>query len=263
MTQQRKNILLAILGLMLLAYAGDWLWSWVTGPLADLRQKQQALERDVEKRSLELAQARKAARELAVLETLSLPSDPQAARSAYQAWLLELVRRAGLTGPSVDSTQPSAKGGHYAITFSLQARGTLQQWTRFLFEFYRAGHLHQIRSLAITPVGSKEQLDLVLAIEALVLPGADRQDQLSDQAYLTGIHYLNGVPQAWFTLRNVTHPDRAVVKVGLGESLSVGQFTGKVVDIDTSDVILESGGERWLVAIGEHLGQAFALPPEF
>jgi hypothetical protein len=156
--------------------------------------------------------------------------------------------------------------------------------------------LHQIRSLAITPVGSKEQLDLVLAIEALVLPGADRQDQLSDQtserlafdrledyrpivqrnlfsitaaadptdqAYLTGIHYLNGVPQAWFTLRNETHPDRAVVKVGLGQSLTVGQFTGKVVDIDASDVVLESGGERWLVAIGEHLGQAFALPPEF
>jgi Tfp pilus assembly protein PilO len=296
MKLQRKTILVAVFGLLLLAYAGDWARSLVMAPLDNLRRKQASLKKDVENRRQELAQARQAAKELADWERQSLPSDPQIARSVYQAWLLQLVSRVGLSNPSVDSTQPGARGGYYSITFSLQARGTLEKWTRWLYEFYRAGHLHQIRSLSITPIGKKEQLDVMLSIEALVLPGADRPDRLSDetsdrlaferledyrpivlrnlfslsgsadpmdQTYLTGIHHLNGRPEAWFTLRGEADPDRAVIKLRAGQDLAVGQFHGTVLEITDDDVILESGGERWLLAIGEHLGQAFALPPEF
>lgn len=296
MTKSSKNILLAAFAILLLAYAGDWLWTALTEPIQTLRGKRQTLQKDIAARMLDLAKARKAAKELAVWEKQSLPSEPQVARSVYQAWLLQLVGRVGLDNPTVDSTQPSERNGFSSITFSLQARGSLEKWTHFLYEFYRAGHLHQIRSMSITPIGKKEQLDIVLAIEALVLPGADRSDRLStqtadqlafqrladyqpivlrnlfsisanadpmDQTYLTGVHYVNAVPEAWFTLRGEANPDRAVVKLRLGQSLTVGQFNGKLVEIAEEDVVFQSGGERWLIALGENLGQAFALPPEF
>ena len=108
MLQHRKKILLAVLGLLLLGYGGDWLWSVVMEPIQSLRQKQQTLERTSQRRELELAKARKAAKTLADWTTESLPADPQVARSLYQAWLLQLVNRVGLTSPAVDSTQPSA-----------------------------------------------------------------------------------------------------------------------------------------------------------
>lgn len=296
MSKSTKYILIAALAMLLLAYAGDWMWTAVTEPLRSLRQKRQSLEKDIDKRTTELAQGRKAARMLALWEKQSLPSDPQIARSVYQAWLLQLVGRVGLANPAVDSTQPSERNGYYSMTFSLQARGPLEKWTRFLYEFYRTGHLHQIRSMSITPLGKEEQLDIVLAIEALILSGADRSDQLSeevsdqlafsrlsdyqpivrrnlfsitakadpmDQTYLTAIQYVNSVPEAWFTLRGESDPDRAVVKLRLAQNMVVGQFSGKLVEITEDSVVFQSGGERWLVALGESLAQAFALPPEF
>jgi hypothetical protein len=296
MLKYRKQMLLAVMGLLLLGYGGDWLWSTLTEPIQSLRQKQQTLRKDIDRRQLEVAKARQAAKTLAAWSQESLPADPQVARSLYQAWLLELVNRLGLTGPSVDSTQPSERNGYVSMTFSLQARGTLDQWTRFLYEFYRSGQLHQLRSVAFTPISKHDQLDMVFSIEALVLPGANSEERLSDavsdrlaferlqdyqpvvrrnlfgasgaadptdQTLLTGIHSVNGVPEAWFTLRHETDPERAVAKLRLGQTLVIGEFQAKLLEIAEQDVTLEADGERWLVAIGESLTQAFALPPEY
>jgi hypothetical protein len=295
MMKHRKAIMAGVLGLMALFYAGDWLWSLVMEPLESLRQRQQTLQRDVESRQEELAKARKASKELAAWAERSLPADPQVARSVYQAWLLELVNRVGLTRPSVDSAQASDRGGYYSIVFSMQAQGSLEKWVRFLHEFYRAGHLHQIRSLAVTPMGKSEQFDVVLSIEALAIPGGDRGDRLTDEladrlafenldeyrvialrnlfavsgsnvdpaeeTYLTAIQHVNGVPEAWFSVRGQTSPERAVVKVRPGDTLTLGPFVATVVQIAEDDAVLESGGERWLVGIGENLSQSIALPP--
>lgn len=296
MSRSTKNILIAALAMLALFYAGDWMWTAVTEPLRSLRQKRQSLEKDVDKRMTELAQMRKAAKTLAAWERQSLPSDPQIARSVYQAWLLQLVGRVGLASPAVDSTQPSERNGYYSMTFSLQARGPLEKWTQLLYEFYRTGHLHQIRSMSITPAGKEEQLDMVLAIEALILPSVDRSDRLGeevsdqlafsrlseyqpivlrnlfsitarpdpmDQTYLTAIHYVNAVPEAWFTLRGESDPDRAVIKLRLAQNVAIGQFSAKLVEIADDSVVFQAGGERWLIGLGENLGQAFALPPEF
>ena len=51
--------------------------------------------------------------------------------------------------------------------------------TQFLYDFYSAGHLHQLRRLDVKPVENGRDLDVTMTIEALSLPGADRRDQLS------------------------------------------------------------------------------------
>jgi hypothetical protein len=136
-------------------------------------------------------------------------------------------------------------------------------------------------------------LDLAITVEALVLPTADRPDELSlvranrlafsdlpdyrliadrnlfgftsqgvqetDQTFLTAIVQVQDQPQAWFTVRST---DR-VLKLSQGDQLSVGQFQGTVREIAGHDVIVESDEERWLMTIGDSLAQALALPPEF
>ena len=52
---------------------------------------------------------------------------------------------------------------------------------KFLFEFYNADHLHQIRSLVISPLQGNDYLDVQMAIEALILPKVDRKDRLNSQ----------------------------------------------------------------------------------
>lgn len=297
MMQRRQVLLIALLAVVVIVVSYPKVESMVRAPLDARQQKKERLEKEIQKRRTELARARKAAKDLAIWQRESLPSDPQVARSAYQAWLLDLAGRSGLERYSVDAGEPGNRNGMvHPITFSIQGRGTLEQLSRFLYDFYRAGHLHQVRALAITPVSGKDRLDLSITIEALVLDQADRKDRLgseksdrlafskfddyrvivernffgsggaadpTDQTYLTGVNYVNGEPVAWFTLRAETDPERSVLKLRKGDQIEIGQFRGKLVAIDEDDVILEADGERWLVAIGENLGEAYALPPGF
>jgi hypothetical protein len=294
MSEHRQKILVAVLGLMLLYFGGEWLWRKVVqAPLEARQAKAERLEKEIAARDKELAEARKAAKDLDRWEEQSLPSDPQVARSLYRAWLLQLVGKMGFVNRNVDAGEPVDRRGLYqSITFSVQGRATLEQLTRFFYEFYRAGHLHQIRSVAITPLSGKSQLDLSLVIEALVLPLKEEKDQLSrstsdrlawekiddyaviprrnlfgltgtsdptDHAFLTAIQHVDGRPQVWFTLRT----EDKVLKLKPGESFQVGMFAGKVVEVIGDDVVIEADGQRWLVSLGESLAEAFALPPEY
>jgi hypothetical protein len=294
MMEHRQQILVAVLALMLVYFGGDWLWrTAVEAPLSSRHRRIDRLQDEIRKRERDLARARKDVRELASFEEQSLPSDPQVARSLYQAWLLKLVGDVGFANPNVDSGEPANRKGLYqSITFTVQGRGTLAQLTKFLYEFYRAGHLDQIRSLVVTPMARGSKLDLSLSIEALVLPMKEPKQVLSqsvsnrlafatladygviprrnlfgssgasdptDHTYLTSIQSINGQPEVWFTLRT----EDKVVKLKPGESLQVGQFSGKLLEVDDEDVVLESEGQRWLLSLGDSLAQAFALPPEY
>lgn len=290
----RRNLMLLVLGLILAVYAGQWLKSnLLDTPLEKRKQRTVALSAEIDKRKKQLTQAREAGKKLVEWQRQSLPSDVEVARSLYQGWLLELVSHVGLSDPNVNSNEPAAHKNMYTVlVFSIRGRGTLEQLTKFLYEFYMAGHLHQIRSIGITPIQKTGELDLSITIEALALPGADRKDTLTtersarlasanledyrpivlrnlfavgggldptDQTYLSAVNYINGQPEAWFTLRDTDE----LLKLRKGDQLAVGQFSGVVVEIDGADVIVESEGQRWLLSIGDNLTQAYALPPEF
>jgi len=315
MMKYRQYILVAVLAAMLLYFGGEKLWdTLVTQPLADRNSKVERIRREIEKQHDQLARGRKQAEQLAGWESRSLPSNPEMARSLYQAWLFELLKHVGLSGPSVDAGEPANRRGLYeSLAFTVRCRGTLEQLTQFLFEFYRAGHLHQIRSLSITPIGKMGELDLAISIDALILPTADREDRLSeavsdrlafdklddyhviaqrnlfglanaadpaDHTYLTAINYVDGVPEAWFSVQTgdkiarvstAGSPGSAPPEAGKeqtgtlrlhkGETFRVGQFQGTVVEIDGDDVVLDSANQRWLLTVGENLSEASALPP--
>ena len=63
----------------------------------------------------------------------------------------------------------------------------MEQLVQFLFKFYQAGHLQQIRHLSIKPLENakgqenSKTLKLSISIEALSLPGATRPDKLSSE----------------------------------------------------------------------------------
>lgn len=294
MIKYRKQILSTLFVALLLFYCGDWLLRGaVFDPLSNARKRTTQLEQRIEKRQSFLSRARQAQSVLAAWQSQSLPSNAVVARSLYQGWLLELVDYVELERPSVNSNPPVTKrGGYRVLSFSAQGRGTLRQLTTFLFEFYRAAHLHQIRSLIITPVPRSDEFDLSVSIEALSLSSADRKDQLcsavserlvyedfagyevivqrnlfgiggavdvTEHTQLTGVTYDNGLPEAWFSLQATGE----TLKLGTGGRLEVGQFVGTITEIIDSDVIVESDGQRWLLTIGENLSEACALPPEY
>ena len=294
MSERRKQIIYGALAVIAFFWVVDWgLVNLVDGPLEASLRKAEDFEKKIKKREKELAIARKASERLSVWEQQSLPSDVEEARSDYRAWLLSLVGLAGLSDANVDSgAAVNRKDIYQSLSFSIKGRGTLDQFVTFLYEFYSTDHLHQVRSISITPVRSAGALDVSMSIEALVLPNATSTTELlsrpsdrlalrtladyrpivdrnlfgvgggfdaANYTYLSAVTYAGNVRQAWFNLR----ASDEVLKLTEGDLLQVGEFRATVVEIENADVVIESDGERWLLSIGENLDQAFALPPDF
>lgn len=294
MTANRKYLLYALLGAIVLYQGGSSIYGkFVEGPRKDRLDRIASLEKDVGKKTRDLKVARRAGDQLTVYEAQSLPADGELARTSYSAWLLSLLEKSKFRSPSIDAGSPANRKGMFqSLSVSVRGQATLEQLTQFLYAFYRADHLHQIRSLAITPVRGEGVLDLSFSIESLMLPTAtnteglnqEQSDRLAyaqpkdyrmivqrdlfgvgggldpiSQTYLSGVTATDGQLEAWFSLRAADK----TLKLKAGQQLDVGPFNGTVISIDESDVVLESDGERWLLSVGENLDQASALPPEF
>jgi len=294
MSDRRKKIIYLLLGVIAAAWAGDWLLAnAIDGPLEERQEKAASLEKKIKKKKRELNAARKEIEKLEVWENQSLPANIERASSLYRAWLFGIVERAGLTQTNVDSgAAVKRQNSYHSLSFSVKGRGTLEQMKDFLYEFYSADQLHQTRSLTDTPLKSLGALDMSVTIEALVLPGAKRESSLNtgksdrlafadrasyrtivernlfgvgggfdeaEHTYLSAVTYAGQKREAWFSLRAKDQ----TIKLVEGKELSVGNFRATVVEIEDSDVVLETDGERWLLSIGENLDQASALPPGF
>lgn len=294
--QKREKLLAGVVGLLVAGYAGNMLFQRVLqGPLQARYDKVDRLKKEIDRKDGQLRLAQQAGKKLTVWQHQSLPRDPEVARSQYQEWLLEVVGRAGFKLPNVDSGEPTAKKGAFQrLAFSVRGRATMEQLTRFLYEFYRANHLHQIQRLSINPVANTAELDLSLTIEALILPDADRKDRLSNErsmrlasdtlsdyrvlvdrdffgqgpagdyddadfAQLTAITDVDGLPQAWFKLQT----SGEILRLHEGQNFQIGQFRGTVAEIRPPDLIVASDDQRWLLTLGENLSQATALPADF
>ncbi len=293
MPVNRQYFLGTIFAALVLFFGGDWLLQVVVrDPLQRAKAQTKQLRENIRRKKADLKQIRAEQEQIAVWETQSLPANAPLARSLYQAWLVQLVKHVGLVKPNVDSGEPvNHKDLYRMLSFTVRGDGTLEQATQLLFEFYRAGHLHQIRSLELTPSAEARQFSISLAIEALALPDIKRQDELGSAhgdrlisnkladyqiiarrnvfgsgtdpdvlAYtrLTGVTYSRGRPQAWFSvdLRGET------LQKTVGEVLEIGTFRGTILDIQDEDVILDIDGQHRLLTIGEPLSRASALPPK-
>ena len=294
MSESRKYLLYLALAGIALCFGGDYIWrSNVEDPLERKKELKEKLQEEIKKKKKDLAKSKAAAKKLDILEMSSLPSEPEIARSLYRTWLLELVEKSEFHTAHVESGAATSRKGFYdTLGFSVRGKGTLQHVVRFLFEFYRGGHLHRIQQMSLTPLGKTGSLDVIITIEALILPGTDRKDTLStrksnwlnfrsladygiiaqrnffgvggesdpsQQAYLTAVTRDNGEPEIWVTLRG----QDKLRKLHLGDQFEIGQFNGTVVDILDDDVVFESAGERYLLSVGEPFADALGVPPEY
>jgi hypothetical protein len=229
----------------------------------------------------------------------SLPPRPNDARSQYTYWLFELLQYSGLENNDVRSGNPALipLGANYQ--FTIQCTGSLSQLTYFLFEFYYAPFLHRITSMTLTPTeGNAERLIFSMTVNVLALnsnsnynpyPRTDRLPEgyvprlasndlasyqmiaernllqaakggidRADYTVFTGIVPIGDQREVWFSVQ--TDDTRMEVKVG--DPIHSGSFSGRLVEILGEDIVLERGGSRWLLTVGESLKEAFALPPE-
>ncbi|MFW6170641.1 MAG: hypothetical protein ACODAD_09140 [Planctomycetota bacterium] len=298
---KRNHWLIAILALVVLFYVGDMGYrNFVEEPASESKRLRKQLTEKISAAEVELKRAVQAAEQLPQLEQRSLPWNADMARSRYRDWLLKLAENVEFESIRVDSGEPTAVTEslgrsresiqlYRRFTFSLRGRGDLGQITQFLHDFYRGGHLHKIESMSLNP--GSEAMDLNVSIEAIALPHADREVELtttvSDQLALpTARDYqliarrnffapggmrtawrrvalsavtsdTRGVGQAWF--RVADRPDTVVRSVG--ESFSRASLNVVVIalDEDNGTATLNVNGQPHTLSVGHTLAEAVPM----
>lgn len=292
---KREKLLAALTALLVLGGMANFVFSVLGTSTSSRYADRDRLEGEIEKKKLTVARGDKAAARLTEWQKRSLPADRELGRSLYQNWLSELLDQVGFKRSRVESGEGRMHhNAYYLFPFTVRGQGSMPELVRFLFAFYRTGHMHQIRHLSIKPMENGKGLDLVITIEALSLPGAS-SDKLSTEpgtrlALTAPDEYRNvivgrdlfspytpksasptsGTPKfdaskhAYLTAILavggrpqawfVARVTDQVFKLSEGEEFTVGALRPKVVRINGRTVELEIDGARYQVSLGTSLG---------
>ena len=209
----------------------------------------------------------------------SLPTDN--ANTLYRSWLLAAGESCrfdnfDLIARGMNRTQSAS----YTVSFQLNAQTSLDDLSRFLYEFYWAPFIHKITSLDILPVDNADLVDIEMQIEGLSLlrfpdnvspyPLRDRLPddywrRLSSGLLETYTEPIDSRNLLQFSRGGVDASDFArltgiilfdgepvfwisnqlenrTVRVKLNERFRIGSFIGKIVEVIGQDVVLETDG---------------------
>ncbi len=304
MLNLRNYIMLGLLAVFFLWYGTTWAYQTLyKEPRQRLGQKIAQLKQEIENGKKMIANGQQFIGNQQLLYYRSLPRVPNEARSQYSFWLLELLKFCDFEGaeaPSDNPTRVPLGFNRFGTNFRFHVRGvcTLDQLSRFLFEFYYAPFLHRITSMNITPQEKSEKVVVAITIDAWTIPPAYPQnpyplanqlptghyrrlhsDKLdtynviaqrnllqaakggvdkADFTFLTAVNRIGDETEAWLSVRT----DGTVIKAKVGEQVRVGSFHATVKEILDEDVVFDRDGMLWLVTLGESINQAFALPKE-
>lgn len=288
----RQQILLALLGVIAVVQAGDWILNHlIQGPLQARRARTEQLQKDIAKKEKLLAETRTGAKQLATWQVQSLPADPEVARTVYRSWLLSVVRSSRMRNAVVDSGSPAARRAkdgtmlYRTMPFSVRCRGALGEFNDFLFQFSRAGHLHQISSMSLNPVGVTGQFEISLGVDTLLLADrksdklntapsrlpalpslADYSNIVKDNIFGVGMNstdpmkltrvsaitFSNSVPSVWIT----EDVSGRTLQIGLNEEFTTVALTGRIIEVRDQEAVIETAGERLQCAIGKPFSEA-------
>lgn len=184
-----------------------WLAGGTGGSVSELRRVRNEKTEEVAKKQARLDAALKTKAKLAQWDRRALPANTRDAGRLYQSWLTGLVGRIKLDDVRIEPREGRVRRGVYtALPFAVHGKGTLDQLTRLLFEFYSAGYLHQIQQLTVTPLKDSNKLDMNIVIEAMSLPTATATTGLPEEKPLRPLAGTLAEYQKTIVERNLFKP---------------------------------------------------------
>lgn len=176
LSKREKNLAI-ITGVLVLPFAVWLVMGALGGSSKQLLAQKANLDNKIDDAEDTIRKGRDAQKRLDEWNRRSLPRDVEAAGSRYKIWLMELSEsdqynaRFQNTQVKPLKSQPIGEVGTY-LSFNVSGVASLEQLTRWLYGFYSADYLQQIRALTITPIEESKKLNLVIQVEALALKGA-------------------------------------------------------------------------------------------
>jgi len=130
-----------------------------------------------------LADAEREEARLAGWRRRALPADADIARSLYQNWIRQQANGCNFRDFEITSRELQSKKDVYALVeVTLKGRAAIDDFITFLYRFYTAGHLHQIREMKIKAAANPRELELeLIKFEAMSLAGIKRNELANEK----------------------------------------------------------------------------------
>ena len=172
LSKREKNLTIAA-GVLAVPFVIWLLIGIFGGSTSQLQAQKDKLVEDINAAQKTIRKGREAQKRLDGWNKISLPKDAQAAVSQYKLWLMELSDEYDTKFTQFKPSNPKPIGNIGSlVTVKVSGEASLEQLTRWLYAFYSADYLHQIKGLTINPEDESKRLRVDITVEALALKGA-------------------------------------------------------------------------------------------
>ncbi|MDR1382523.1 MAG: hypothetical protein LBJ67_01550 [Planctomycetaceae bacterium] len=156
----------------------------------------------------------------------SLPKSPTDASNLYHRWLLEAAQYWGFENLSVDRRNMQTLRFGRVFPYQLRARVSMDQLSRFLYEFYWSPFLHQITLLKIEPIVKQEEEN-----------NDAEENNLNNANFVAVTMNIEGLSIPSLTDRNAPYPLMNTLPEGYWRRLSSGLPETYTEPIDSRNLL--------------------------
>ncbi|MEO1617049.1 MAG: hypothetical protein AAFV88_14455 [Planctomycetota bacterium] len=148
---QRERILAIAVGAMMVLGLGQWAFNKYKTAIDMRKTRYESLQRQKMELMTKQEQGALADRQMGEYLVRSLSSNAEQAKSDYQAWLLEVVKKHDLEGAKVVSQRIIPGDLYHQLSFELTGGGDMPQIVTLIHEIQSMDYLHRVRELEIKP----------------------------------------------------------------------------------------------------------------
>lgn len=196
MNPRERILAIAVVGVVILGGLGVMFHQFFWSPYRDRKANLELLQKQGQTKELRIAEIVAQRPQLERYRQLSLPADINVAELQYGRYLNDLLNKSDIKDIRVTPRRPDARNTpalanktpiYTKLLFAVEGRTSLENLPKLLEGFYRTALMHQIKILSVTrPLTlqqgqSRDELDLRMTVEALVVTGAEKRATLMPQ----------------------------------------------------------------------------------
>ncbi len=183
---QRERFLAIVIGGLFVALGFQWVFNQYRGAIRFRQNRLNSLAGEAETLQARWLAGAEAEQLLGEYKVRSLSSDIEVAKSTYQSWLLDTVRKVGVADAIVDPVGQAPEGDLYTkFGFRVSGKTNLRGVVDLVYAIQSRDQLHRIREISFSPLrqsirrgeeksaNEPEMLNVVLTLDAIALSIAD------------------------------------------------------------------------------------------
>lgn len=171
---QRERVLVILVGGLIVLGVGQWGFPKYKTAIETRRNRYESLQDQMIRFNEQRNQGALADRQMGEYLVRSVSSDPERARSDYQSWLFDVVKKNQIEGAKITTNDRTNNIGdlYKQMTFTLTGQAGMPEILELIHDIQAKDYLHRIRGMDIKPAKDDASFNVNLSIDVASLNDA-------------------------------------------------------------------------------------------